>query len=178
MATIDAELRLMWTKIGQPSALARGVISRTKRSELAAAVMLSVFLPAMSTATDAEDRANMRLDLARFAAALAVYRAEYDRYPAKLSDLVPTVVDAIPQDVYSGQPPVYVVDEDGGGYLLYSVGRNGMDDGGTDEAGRIVEGAWIGLEEESSRDGDDLVIRLPLPLLEIPDIVSKRQQLE
>ena len=55
----------------------------------------------------------------------------------------------IPQDIFSGHTLIYRPSE--AGYMLYSVGPNGKDDGGR------------GLDDDPS--GDDLAIRMPLPEL-------------
>ncbi len=66
------------------------------------------------------------------AVALAGYRASSGSYPASLEALVPTWIAAIPEDPVSGAPFVYR--RDGESYALYSVGMNGLDDGGNDES--------------------------------------------
>jgi hypothetical protein len=81
--------------------------------------------------------------------ALAAYRGDHGRYPAKLDDLAPQYLPAIPDDLFSGKPLIYRPSD--GGYLLYSVGVNGQDDDG-----RGV-GDWP--------PGDDLVVRMPRPPL-------------
>ena len=70
----------------------------------------------------------MRFELTKLAFALAEYRARHGSYPAKLADLVPKYVAAVPQDIFSGGALHYTLQGDG--YLLYSVGPNGKDDGG------------------------------------------------
>ena len=62
-------------------------------------------------------------------AALELYRAVRGAYPGALTDLVPDCLGALPLDPYSDQPFRYRCD--GAGYLLYSVGPNLTDDGGT-----------------------------------------------
>jgi hypothetical protein len=52
---------------------------------------------------------------------------------------------AMPDDLFSGKPLIYK--PEAGGYLLYSVGVNGKDDGG-----RTFDDA---------PPGDDLVVRMP-----------------
>ena len=79
--------------------------------------------------------------------ALAAYRSEHGRYPAKLDELAPKYIEAIPDDLYSGKPLIYRLE--GKGYLLYSVGPDGKDDGGR------------GSEDEPR--GDDIAIRMPVP---------------
>ncbi len=69
---------------------------------------------------------------------------------------------------YTGQPFVY--QRRGDGYLLYSLHENGVDDGGDDAEQPIVGGEWIDDADfrQPDRDASDLVIRLPLPPLELP----------
>jgi len=63
------------------------------------------------------------------ALALRAYRVEHGAYPAKLSALVPTYLSAIPADPFalSGQ---LRYKPSSPGYILYSVGPDGKDDGG------------------------------------------------
>ncbi len=56
------------------------------------------------------------------------YRRDHGRYPDRLEALVPAYLPRVPIDYAVRQPMRYrVMDED---YLLYSVGLNGIDDGG------------------------------------------------
>ena len=61
--------------------------------------------------------------------AIERYEAEYGAPPATLDALVPTFIDAVPMDHMRGEPLRYRLDDDGA-WLLYSVGRNGVDDAG------------------------------------------------
>ena len=60
--------------------------------------------------------------------AIDEYRLERGHLPESLAELVPRYLPSIPLDPFSGQPLVYRQRSDG--YLLYSVGANGVDDGG------------------------------------------------
>jgi hypothetical protein len=159
------------------TSMATGVLSRQKRSEyMAFAMAITFFWPLGQTSyghlIQAEDRVNTKLELVRLAAALAVYRAEQGRYPAKLKDLVPDIVDSLPLDIYSGNPFVYKSDADGAGYVLYSVFFNGADDGGTDYSGNIIDGEWVEDRQEVDFSASDLVICLPVPPLKLPEVVT------
>jgi len=66
--------------------------------------------------------------LSKLGLALAAFRAEHGRFPARLDDLRPQYFTTVPGDLYSGDSLRYRVEPDG--YLLYSVGANGRDDGG------------------------------------------------
>ncbi len=70
------------------------------------------------------------LDLARLACALERYRLAHGGFPEHLDALAPGLVPALPPDVINGRPLHYRRTDDGG-YVLYSVGWNESDDGGT-----------------------------------------------
>ncbi len=72
------------------------------------------------------------------------------KYPAKLADLAPKYLATVPDDLFSGKPLVYQPAKEG--YLFYSVGVNGTDDGGqllTDPG------------DPATGRGDDLGVRMP-----------------
>jgi hypothetical protein len=71
-----------------------------------------------------------QLDLARTACALERYRLAHNSYPESLDALVPQFIEKLPHDIINGQPLHYHRSEDGK-FVLYSVGWNGTDDGGT-----------------------------------------------
>jgi hypothetical protein len=91
-----------------------------------------------------------RMTLLAFA--LAGYRADHREYPKTLSELVPAYVDALPKDPFSGE--LHYKSENGG-YLLYSVGENGKDDGGR-RVDRVP-----GASPRQAQDWDDISIRTP-----------------
>ena len=170
-AQIDADLEERNEELQRPAAIAWGVVSRRRRSEIMAAALLEYFIPAMGICQDAADQANTRLELMRLAATLSVFRAENGHYPETLDDLVPRFVASLPIDIYSEKPPIYKADDDRAGCLLYSVGQNGVDDGGTDVSGWIVDGAWRDEMQEVDYPAIDEVIRFPVPPLKLPDVI-------
>lgn len=98
----------------------------------------------------------------RTAAALAAWRADHgpdDSYPERLDDLVPRYLPAVPIDPFSDAPLVY--ERRAGGYLLASVGPNGIYDGGTREDGSIIGGEWQSRGSRTVHDDD--VVRVPYP---------------
>lgn len=102
--------------------------------------LLRLTIATSTRVTDSADKAQQLHNNLLAAFALARYKLEHGKYP-------PTLADAgqVPGDLYSAQPLVYRPTENG--YLLYSVGANGIDDGGR------------GFKDEPS--GDDLVVRVP-----------------
>ncbi len=97
---------------------------------------------------------------ARLMVALNRFRAENETYPAALDELVPDFIDVLPPDPYCAGPFAYRLDlEDG--YVLYSCGPDGDDDGGpANQPLTKPYGTWD--------DGDDIytVPRSPPPVPE------------
>jgi hypothetical protein len=81
------------------------------------------------------DRIAARLRLLTVELALRCYRTEHGRGPDRLEQLVPDRLKRVPLDPFSGHPLIYRVS--GTNWLLYSVGPDGVDDGGR-PAGRLV----------------------------------------
>jgi hypothetical protein len=125
---------------------------------LTASALIGTHLPATDclwagfiAACTFEDCQKTRRDIDCLAFALAAYRADRGDYPRQLSDLTPKYVQKLPKDIFAGEGDFHYARR-GGGYLLYSVGPNGLDEGGmgrgdTDEAGNL--GWW-----------DDIAIRV------------------
>jgi hypothetical protein len=84
--------------------------------------------------------AEVTRELSVTAVALKRHQLRHGQYPGTLPALVPEFLSAIPVDPADGQPLRYRLEPDGT-YLLYSVGENGVDDGGdaspTDNSGSI-----------------------------------------
>lgn len=163
---IDSDLDQLGATLSSPRAWI-GVVSRNQRSKIITDVLLSLFLPAIQAASNAQDRSMTSTKLTRVGAALAVYRAQHGEYPEQLADLAPEILSALPLDLYSGKSFLYERKQDGG-YLLYSVFENGADDGGTDTSGEIVSGEWVDEPQDVDRDKADLVIRMPVPKFRLP----------
>jgi hypothetical protein len=69
-----------------------------------------------------------RLRLITADLALRCYQSEQGRLPARLDDLVPQYLRSVPQDPFREQPLVFR--PQGTNWLIYSVGPDGIDDGG------------------------------------------------
>jgi hypothetical protein len=70
--------------------------------------------------------------------ALRFYQSEQGRVPIRLDELVPSYLSKVPPDPFSGRPLSYR--PQGTNWLLYSVGPDGVDDGGQ-RVGGWVSGA-------------------------------------
>lgn len=69
------------------------------------------------------------IDQAAIVCALERYHARANAYPEELARLAPAQLSAIPHDLFTGKALAYRLET--GGFLLYSAGENGIDDGGS-----------------------------------------------
>jgi len=102
---------------------------------IAASAVTSVTFP-----SQIQDARSVWRALSEAVLALAACKAETGKYPAHLDDLAPRYVKAVPQDLFADGPLEYK--PSGEGYVLYSIGPNTTDDGGSDEG-----------------DADDIIVR-------------------
>ena len=123
------------------------LLSGNRAGEHVGAPFVSLTFMAIWTVADFEDRWTMESELNKLAFALAAYRVDRGAYPAKLADLMPKYVKIVPKDIFNGAELHYR--QEGGGYLLYSVGPNGKDDGG-----KTLE------DRKANEDCDDLTVRI------------------
>jgi hypothetical protein len=148
---IDKELKDLTKKtresMPQPLQLIFGKESSKLVSEWVSNVLVGLLMPAFLKVQQARDRGDQVQANLYLAFALAAYRRDNGSYPKNLEALMPKYMDKIPNDLFSGKPLVYKPGEKG--YLLYSVGVNGRDDGGR---------SW-----EDAPSADDLRVRMPLP---------------
>ncbi len=116
-------------------------------------VFTSMLLPAIDAALQAVGRGIGTNASADTALAIEQFRRANGKLPESLDELVPEFLAAIPMDPMDGEPLRYVVNDDGD--LLYSVGRNRVDDGGVvgdeqlDEVFSVQLSAETGAKETS-----------------------------
>lgn len=89
-----------------------------------------LLLPALDRSVLRAGRLQTNLDQARLACALERHRLANGQFPEILDALVPKFVAKLPTDVITGGPLKYRREPDGR-FVLYSVGLNGVDNGGT-----------------------------------------------
>lgn len=154
MNQVETELKETAAKVRDVKSLAYEMLGGPRRvlSERLGQVFVSLLLPAVGAALEAEERGLMLRQLAEIGFSLAAYRADHGKYPSRLADLLPKYAEAIPEDEFSGADLIYR--SDSGSFLLYSVGRNEQDDGGRGYSDRD--------ETAGSQDWDDLLVRVPL----------------
>jgi hypothetical protein len=91
-------------------------------------VMTKTLMPALTRVAQLDLRARAHLDLAQTALAVERYRLATGKLPQQLEDLVPQYLAQVPTDPFDGNPIRYRPGPPG--YLLYSVGEDGRDNGG------------------------------------------------
>ena len=106
-----------------------------------------MMVPAIGKAIGKGFRAQTVVELTRVACALERYHLAHGSYPEKLDALVPQCLPKLPHDPMSGKTFIYR-QKGAKNYVLYSVGANFIDNGGTVEFGKngIVnseEGDWV-----------------------------------
>jgi hypothetical protein len=93
-------------------------------------VLARLLLPALDKTFLRCARAQATADQAVMACALERFYRENKRYPDTLDQLTPKFLPKLPPDVITGEPQKYHTTPEGS-YVLYSVGRDGKDDGGS-----------------------------------------------
>jgi len=146
MENLSAKVTREWSGKGLATILLRKAVGRPCQKSLSrsfAELLLSRFMPALGRAHELHRRAAMKLELVKLALALAAFKADQNAHPATLEAMKGSYLKEIPQDIFSGKALIYRRLDDG--YLLYSVGLNGADDGG---------------KPAKSLDDGDLVVRV------------------
>jgi hypothetical protein len=119
------------------------------RGQMLGNAVVVLLMPAVTKVHNARDRNEQIYSNSLVAFALVQHQWEHGHYPKTLAALAPRYLDEVPPDLFAGQALTYRPSEKG--FLLYSFGVNGLDDGGQTYG--------------DDPPGDDLRVRLPLPKL-------------
>lgn len=90
-------------------------------------VLLQLLAP-YERAADSAFQTRFEQSATRVAVALEIYRRKHAQYPKSLNDLVPDFLDAIPADLFDGEPIRYKLTD--AKPIIYSIGADRDDDGG------------------------------------------------
>ncbi|MDB6018510.1 MAG: hypothetical protein JWR19_2999 [Pedosphaera sp.] len=93
-------------------------------------VFSALLLPALANIVQKTARTQTAADETVLACALERYRLAHGQFPETLDALMPQFISQLPHDVINGQSYHYRLTSDGQ-FVLYSVGWNETDDGGT-----------------------------------------------
>jgi hypothetical protein len=152
---IEAELKALkkadvaYLEKGLAKLAGAGAEPDKRLSKALANMLVAALIPATTKVQAAYERSIQIRRNREVAFALALYRIDNQRYPAKLDDLAPKYLAKIPADLFSGKALIYHRSDNG--YLFYSVGANGKDE----------QGRWY----DDEPPGDDPNVRMPLPEL-------------
>jgi hypothetical protein len=145
--SIRKQIEILRLQLSEMDSFETLLTGPSRRGELLGNVHIRLRLPDLEQIqADTDDWQQEHRNLF-VAFALAAHRADTGTYPSKLGDLVPKYIDSIPTDLYSGKALIYRLEKSG--CVLYSVGPNGIDDGGREAT-------------------DDIVVRLTLPPKQVP----------
>jgi len=97
-------------------------------------ILSGLFLPAMSRAVVKEAQGLASARICAVALALERFRLANERLPKELSELVPRFLPTVPLDPFDGAPLRYKPLAKG--YVIYSIGPDGRDDGGKEPPSR------------------------------------------
>jgi hypothetical protein len=115
-------------------------------------ILLMLLLhPSPSDPCEAQAYYETLLDLMQIGLLIEQYQAQHGSHPASLDAVAPDLGGSVPVDPFSGAGYHYQSSEDG--FLLYSVGRNLVDDGGKHDfkEGDIV---WRGEQRKVSNESE------------------------
>jgi hypothetical protein len=105
--------------------------TRIRAAHVSKSLLLAASLgPGLELCVTHEAHCVASLRTARTALAVQAYRATNSSLPDKLENLVPAHLAAVPADPFQGQPLRYK--KLATGYVVYSVGEDGKDDGGVE----------------------------------------------
>jgi hypothetical protein len=144
---ITQELKGLKQEVSGTGLLQKMFMGAEERGEMIGNILIGLMMPAFNKVQEASDGREQGERNLSFAFALAAYQRDNGRYPAQPSELAPRYLKRIPTNLFSGEALIYRPHEKG--YVLYSVGVNGIDDG------------RHGYGDEPR--GDDLCIRVPVP---------------
>jgi hypothetical protein len=146
LSQFDADLKAnteqaRWT----PTRMGMLFYPRRIPTEKTSQILIGIMLPAVQPSISAGHWLETHRSMFDICLALEEYRLDHRAFPDELGKLAPRYIDRMPVDDFGGQEFVYRNAKEG--YLLYSIGKNGRDDGGK--------------TYDDEEDTDDIVIRVP-----------------
>jgi hypothetical protein len=136
---LAAEVKIMPTRTGI------WFYPRKIPTQLTSRGLVGVLLPALDAAIVAEKKWKTHRSMFQIGLSLAEYRIDHKAYPNQLNELVPKYIARVPVDDFRSRELLYQRTDDG--YMFYSLGKNGRDDGGK--------------SYDEDEDADDVTIRVP-----------------
>ncbi len=101
-------------------------------------VFTKLLCPAYGRIAVLDVRAAANIRVAQLAIAIEQCRLDTGRIPSSLTELAPAYIAEIPTDPFDGKPMRYRA-LDSGGFVVYSIGEDGSDDGGLEKPEKARE---------------------------------------
>ncbi|MFL5339522.1 MAG: hypothetical protein ACJ8F7_05075 [Gemmataceae bacterium] len=125
-------------------------------------ILLRLFLPALDKIALASIRQQALLRCAVVGVAAERFRRGQNRWPASISELAPNYLPAVPLDPFDGKPLRWR--KDPAGFTVYSVGYDGVDNGGNLDRKRMTQpGTDLGLRFWNASARRQVAEPLPMP---------------
>lgn len=162
---LDAQTEADLQTWNQPSAITAALLGQSVRGVYAADLICDWALDGMINAKRPVFRVAAQRQLLRVAIQLTKYRLEHAEYPESLAAIAAALPPADQLDLYSPEESLRYERRPDGGFLLYSLFENEVDDQGTSLHGDIFQGEWAPPGEHlmEASEGIDLVLRFPQP---------------
>lgn len=93
------------------------------------ALMTTMFLPSIERGVQLTINSQAQVQATRLGIAIERFRIENKRFPERAAELVPKYLNEVPLDPFDGKPVRY--QRTAKGAIAYSIGINGIDDGGS-----------------------------------------------
>ena len=103
-------------------------------------IFTAMLLPALGRTFECWASYEAEVEETRIAAALQLHKMQRRVYPEHLDELPYDILSPLPKDPFTGEGFIYRKEDDG--FILYSVGKNLKDDGGTPKAKKQSEEAY------------------------------------
>jgi hypothetical protein len=116
------------------------------------ALISKLMLPSFVVASEKRDQAVATLSLMQGAMALSVYKQQTGQYPSNVTEVVTKTGWSLNKDPFTDRDLTY--HREGKGYLLYSLGPNGRDDGGWSSYDHFAN-EYPGRRRRSGQNEDD-----------------------
>lgn len=127
------------------------MLYRSGRSRYIGDMLASIQLTEAHIYARSLHRTDVLSKLSEMASVFGTYRVDHGEYPETLESLVPEYLDALPKDPRGRNVYRYRRTKDG--CLIYSVGLNGRDDEGRNQA--------LERDDTVPKDADDIFLRFP-----------------
>jgi hypothetical protein len=114
----------------QPYFQVRDPLAEMTNAKTPHGVFTSILVPSLAKSLETLAKVEAGEACARAGVAMTQYRLDHGAYPGRLEELVPAYLEEVPVDPFDGHPIRLAIRD--GQLIIYSIGSDGVDDGGVD----------------------------------------------